>query len=397
MISDYTFLILNILQIIILFILGMNTLYILIFSIAGHFKLTSRQATSDTFLKIAVLIPGYKEDAVIIDTVEEVLRQDYPKEGFDIVVIADSFKKETLDILKVLKVLLIEVSFEVSTKAKALNQAMSLLPDNNYNLAVVLDADNIPEKDFLRIINDAFNAGIFAIQCHRTAKNTNTSFAILDAISEEINNHIFRKGHCILGLSSSLIGSGMAFDYSYFKNLMKDVKAVGGFDKEIELTILREGRRIQYLENAFIYDEKVQVSEVFIKQRRRWLSAQLHYSRYISDSFLQLVSKGNIDFFDKALQMLLLPRILILGLLPIITFFSLLFNPVVYTIAWAGLLLLCIVALLLAVPRKMYNFKTLSAIMDLPKGFILMIFSLMSSKGANKRFIHTEHTAKKSK
>jgi hypothetical protein len=56
-------------------------------------------------------------------------------------------------------------------------------------------------------------------------KNTNNSWAILDAISEEINNNIFRKGHRVLGLSSAIIGSGMAFRYNYFKTLMSTVTA----------------------------------------------------------------------------------------------------------------------------------------------------------------------------
>jgi len=393
-IFTFIFLILNIIQFALFCILAANTLYIFIFSIAGLFRLTNHNPKNYKLNKIALFIPGYKEDAVIIDTVENALKQDYLKEAFDIIVIADSFKKVTLDLLKGLPVQVIEVSFDVSTKSKALNTAMSYLPDNYYDIALILDADNILEQGFLSKINDTFNAGFFAVQGHRAAKNTNTSFAVLDAISEEINNHIFRKGHRILGLSSGLIGSGMAFYYSYFKDLMKNVKAVGGFDKEIELKMLREGKKIQYLENPLIFDEKVQVPEVFVKQRRRWLSAQLHYSIYFWESLRYLILKGNIDFFDKALQMVLLPRILILGLLPIITFFSLLFNPVVYTLAWAGLLLLCIVALLLAVPRKMYNLITLSAIIDLPKGFLLMSFSLLSSKGANKRFIHTQHSNK---
>ena len=82
--------------------------------------------------------------------------------------------------------------------------------------------------------------------------------AVLDAISEEINNHIFRKGHRVLGLSSAIIGSGMAFRYNYFKNLMLTVTAVGGFDKEIELKMLKEGRTIEYLDDAVVLDEKVQ-------------------------------------------------------------------------------------------------------------------------------------------
>jgi len=395
MIFEFLLLILNIIQIVLFFILAVNILYIFIFSIAGLFRLIYHTSKNQKFHKIAVFIPGYKEDAVIIETAKEALKQNYFKDAYDLIVIADSFKNETLTILKSLPIKLIEVSFDVSTKSKALNMAMSHLPDHYYDIALILDADNILEQDFLIKINETFNAGFFAVQGHRVAKNNNTSFAILDAISEEINNHIFRKGHRILGLSSGLIGSGMAFEYSYFKNLMKNVTAIGGFDKEIELTMLREGKKIQYLDNALIYDEKVQVPEVFVKQRRRWLSAQLYYSKYFFKSIKYLFLKGNVDFFDKAFQMILLPRILLLGLLPIITLFSLLFNPVMYSMVWVCLLLLCIIALLLAVPRNMYNLKTFGAILNLPKGFLLMLFSLSSIKGANKRFIHTEHSAKK--
>ena len=77
-------------------------------------------------------------------------------------------------------------------------------------------------------------------QGHRIAKNVNNSFAILDAISEEINNLIFRKAHRVVGLSSALIGSGMAFDYKIFKKEMKDIKAIGGFDKELEMNFLQK-------------------------------------------------------------------------------------------------------------------------------------------------------------
>ena len=50
-------------------------------------------------------------------------------------------------------------------------------------------------NNFLKKINAAFAHGYVAVQGHRTAKNMNTSWAILDAVSEEINNNIFRKGH----------------------------------------------------------------------------------------------------------------------------------------------------------------------------------------------------------
>ena len=89
---------------------------------------------------------------------------------------------------------LVEVSFEKSTKSKALNAAMAVL-DDDYDIALVLDADNIMESDFISKIDKAFANGAVVVQGHRVAKNLNTSLAVLDAISEEVNNHIFRKGH----------------------------------------------------------------------------------------------------------------------------------------------------------------------------------------------------------
>jgi cellulose synthase/poly-beta-1,6-N-acetylglucosamine synthase-like glycosyltransferase len=382
-----------IVEVILFFYLAFGTVYIFLFSMAGLFWYKQRKPSEKTPLRIAVLIPGYKEDAVILEAASDAMKQDYPRESYDVVVIADSFKPETIASLRSIPVTVIEVSFEVSTKSKALNKAMSELPDNRYDIALVLDADNMMGPTFLAQVSNAFNAGCFAVQGHRVAKNTNTSFAILDAVSEEINNHIFRKGHRVLGLSSSLIGSGMAFRYPYFKELMKDIKAIGGFDKEIELTMLKAGKKIEYMEQAYIYDEKVQVTGVFIKQRRRWLSAQLHYSSYFFESLKHLILKGNTDFFDKALQMLLPPRIVLLGLLPVIFLLSLFLNPLTHIAAWLALLVMCVLAILFAIPGNLYNMRTLKAVLDLPKGFLLMLFSLFSTKGANKRFIHTEHTA----
>ncbi|MGK0455618.1 MAG: cellulose synthase/poly-beta-1,6-N-acetylglucosamine synthase-like glycosyltransferase, partial [Paraglaciecola sp.] len=303
----------NITQIILLILLGLATLYIFIFSIASLFYKQKTYSDNGNMKTIAVLIPGYKEDEVIVEVAKLALKQEYSKQLYDVVIIADSFKDSTLNTLKTLPIKLIEVSFDKSTKSKALNKAMTSLV-RDYDIAVVLDADNVMAFDFLKKINAAFEHDFIAVQGHRTAKNKNNSWAILDAISEEINNNIFRKGHRVLGLSSAIIGSGMAFRYSYFKALMSTVTAVGGFDKEIELKMLKEGRTIMYLEDAMVFDEKIQKPEVFGNQRRRWLSAQFHYFRiYFLNALKDLILKGNVDYFDKAIQFIQPPRILLLG------------------------------------------------------------------------------------
>ena len=376
----------------------MSTLYIFLFSFLGIFYHQKPTVKASINRKIAVLIPGYKEDEVIIEVASEALQQDYPHDAYDVVIIADSFQPETLKKLSELPIKVIEVAFELSTKSKALNKAMEQLGDN-YDIAVVLDADNVMNQDFLTKINCAFEQNCLAVQGHRTAKNMNTSLALLDAVSEEINNHIFRKGHRVLGLSSAIIGSGMAFKYSFFKNLMCQVTAVGGFDKEIELKMLKAGHKIMYLDDALVFDEKVQKSEVFSNQRRRWLSAQMHYFRkdFLAAS-KDLLLKGNLDYFDKALQFIQPPRILLLGsvfLFGAVFLVSNFFieNCLCYSIGWIAIMVSCLLSFLFSVPSSFYNFKTLGALSSLPKGMVLMLVSLLKIKGANKKFIHTEHTS----
>ncbi len=388
----------QVLQIILLVLLGLATLYIFIFSTAGLFYKQRKYPTAEKLNKIAVLIPGYQEDEVILEVAKSALEQDYPKDLFDVVIIADSFQANTLEGLKALPVKLIEVSFEKSTKSKALNKGMAALTDN-YEIAVVLDADNLMAKDFLQKINAAFAEGYIAIQGHRTAKNMNNSWAVLDAISEEINNNIFRKGHRVLGLSSAIIGSGMAFKYDYFKSLMSTVTAVGGFDKEIELKMLSEGHTIVYLNDAIVYDEKVQKADVFGNQRRRWLSAQFHYFRKDFLSALKaLLIKGNVDYFDKAIQFIQPPRILLLGAVLLLGIGFIVTNYLFYTdimltSSWLIVLAACILSFLFSVPRSFYTAKTMRAILSLPRGMFMMLLSLLRIKGANKKFIHTKHTA----
>lgn len=373
--------------------LAINVLYIFLFSLFGKWGGgLSYDLLAKNKSKIAVFIPGYKEDAVIVDTAKNALQQNYPSSLYRVIVIADSFSEQTLEALKVLPIDVIVVSFEKSTKSKALNRAMREI-EKHFDIAVVLDADNIMEKDFLKKVDGAMESGYTILQAHRTAKNKETSMALLDALSEEINNQIFRKGHQALGLSSALIGSGMAFNYDEFKDWMSRINAISGFDKELEMLILSEGRRMYYLHNALVYDEKVSKSEVFDKQRTRWLAAQVHYAKKgILPALKALITNGNLDFFNKVLQFWMLPRILMLGILtialPIDVF---LFGD------WkiAGLWGLNALGLLLAIPSELWGKSLWRAITSLPASFYRMIKASLNIGEAKDKFLHTPHETTK--
>lgn len=338
-------------------------------------------------------MPAYKEDAVILLTAKQALLQQYPSHRYDVYVIADSLQDATITDLKKLPLQVIQVSFDVSTKAKALNEAFRQI-NRPYDLAVILDADNVMMPDFLDKVNKAAVSGCYAIQGHRAAKNKNTGYAILDAISEEVNNHIMRKGQVAVGLSSAVIGSGMAFSYLYLKQVMSEIEAVGGFDKELEMTLIDDNHKITYLDDAIVLDEKVQQSEVFANQRTRWVAAQMIYLRKYWFKGLMNLLIGRVDYANKVMHYALVPKVILLGTIGFMALLNLLLPDAgPGFISWVLLGLAYVGSYAIAIPRAYWNKDLFYAIMSLPRTVLIMFGAMFKIKGANKRFIHTPHTA----
>lgn len=338
-----------------------------------------------------MLVPAYKEDGIILSTARNLLQQDYPADRYQVFIIADSFQPETIGALKQLPLTVLEVSFDKSTKTKSLNEAFGRIAAP-FDIALVCDADNMLASDFLQRMNAAFGAGARAVQGRRVAKNLDTSFAILDACSEAINNHIFRKGAYSMGLSSAVIGSGMGFEYEGLKRILGQIRAVGGFDKILQLSIVSEGIRIHYLEDALVFDEKVDSSQAFGQQRKRWVSSQFIYlRRFFGPAFGQLF-RGNLSYFNLAvLNNLVLPRAFLFVLLPLLTVAGF-FMGTGWGIAAAVLLVIYGSALLLGIPRAMYNRQLGLALLRLPKAIFVMVGTIFHIRRSNKTFIHTVHT-----
>ena len=384
-----------IIEIALLSYFGYVSLYSFVLSTAGLFYKTILPPEARRLRKVAVLIPAYKEDDVIPGVAAQALEQNYPSDYFDVVIIADSLKAETLKKLRALPIKVVEVSFEKSTKVKALNRAMAVIGDD-YECALVLDADNVMERDFIRKMNNLFEVGYRAIQARRDPKNENTSIALLDGLSETINNFIYRQGNVAMNLSASLNGSGMIFDYAVFKDTMFKMDSIGGFDRELELRLLQRGIQVYFARNIIVYDEKVANQQVFEHQRKRWISSHFHYlGKYFKEGWQQFF-KGNIAFFNSAvLRNIQLPRLLNLGLLTLIIIISLMFAAYlkISALVWIVLLALNIMAMVFAIPRRFYNRKMLVSILLVPRLFVKMFLLLFKLKGANKSFIHTPHGA----
>jgi len=371
--------------------MGVSVFYLFIFAFASLFKRKDKVGKAKKQYRYAVFFPAYKEDKVIQSSVSAFLKQVYPKELFDVVVISDQMTDETNEQLTQLGATVLKANYKDSSKAKALQLAVTTLDETKYDVAVIMDGDNMVDPDFLEQINNAYDGGCRAIQGHRMAKNRNTSTAVLDAISEEMNNSIFRKGHVKLGLSSALIGSGMAFNYHWFKeNIFK--ASTAGEDKELEALLHKQRIHIEYLQDAHVYDEKIPKDAAFYNQRRRWLAANYGILKQALPDLPKAILSGNWDYCDKIFQWMMLPRVILLGAIGLFALLITLYDWT-WSIKWWSLLLSLIITLCIAIPRYLANKDLARAIIKIPKLGFLMFLNLFRLRGVNKKFIHTDHEA----
>lgn len=353
------------------------------------------------FYSYLILYPAYNEDRVIVNSVQNFLAQYYPYDSFHVAVISDHMQPETNKKLATLPITLLLPVFDKSSKAKAMQYAMDHFQKSevrgqrseDFDYIVILDADNVVEPHFLEQLNTECAKGYKAIQCHRCAKNSDNDVAVLDGVSEEINNTIFRKAHNRIGLSSALIGSGMCFDYQWFKENVYKLSTVGE-DRELEAQLLLQKVFIKYEPDIHVFDEKVSSKDNFQKQRLRWMTAQ------IQSLFMQLphlpyaIKTGNIDYINKTIQQALIPRsMLVVGAFVwsiFMTIFSLSFSNYWYIKWWCLFLTICI-SLYLAIPKQLRSHTVFGKIFSVFTLVWRMVQNVPKINRKNNDFIHTQH------
>lgn len=375
-------------DILLFIIIATFTGYNLFFALASLLKRKKMKIDHANTQSFAVVFAAYKEDRVIIESVESFLKQDYPKDKYQVVVVSDHMEEETNRVLAQLPITLFIPDFQESMKHKSISYALDHL--EGFDRVIIMDADNITDPDFLTRINEATQT-VKVLQAHRTRKNENTSVAVWDGISEEINNTIFRKGRVNVGISSALIGSGMVFDFEWLKKYMHECKTFAE-DKELEAILAKENIFIDYSDDIYVYDEKTAKQDILIRQRSRWFHAQILAFSLIMKDFN--IRKINLSYIDKVIQWIPFPRtVRFLLIFLMILFWSVVSFPV--AIKWYCLLFIKIGTYLLAIPRKMYTRDFLMSITKLPSMMIALIRSYASSiyrvKKKDMSFNNTPH------
>ena len=397
--------IIHVIEILLWLLLAASGAYILFFALVSMLwkKKTSplaaylagrkeRQQAPD-YHSFLILYPAYNEDRVIVHSVHSFLGQYYPYAKFHVCVISDHMQPATNQQLAELPITLLQPVFEKSSKAKAMQYAIDHFQGKSQmqqcDYVVILDADNVVDSDFLDKLNGVCAKGYKAIQCHRCAKNSNNDIAVLDGVSEEINNTIFRKAHNRIGLSSALIGSGMCFDYKWFRENVYKLSTAGE-DRELEALLLKQKIYIHYEPEIHVFDEKVSNKDNFQKQRLRWMTAQIQSLITLLPYVPKAIITGNIDFIDKTIQQALIPRSMLIVLTFLMALIITLISPV-WSLKWWLLFLFICLSLYVSTPRKLRKHSVFGKIFSIPTLVWKMILNILKIDRKNTDFIHTTH------
>lgn len=269
--------------------------------------------------RFAIFIPAHNEEVVISGIVHNLKGINYPKELYDVFVVADNCTDGTADTAANAGAkVLVRFDDEDKGKGHALKWAFETVlfsrnKNYKYDAAVIFDADNLVAKDFLWEMNNKLCAGHKVVQGFIDSKNPNDSWITLAySVSFWSVNRLFQSARCFLGLSNEIGGTGFCMDVQVLKKMGWEATSLAE-DLEFTAKLVLNGFKVAWAPNAVIYDEKPLTLMQSWKQRRRWMQG---FADVCSRYFFVLLKKGikerDLAAIDCAIYTLQ-PYVLILG------------------------------------------------------------------------------------
>jgi len=226
--------------------------------------------------KFAAVICARNEQNVIGDLVSSLKQQNYPKELFDVYVLADNCTDNTAAVARKAGAICYERFNRIEVgKGYALDYFFKLIgadKDNSgYDGYIIFDADNIVDKNFVMEMNKVYDKGYKVSTCYRNSKNFGegwiaTSYGIWFLRESRFLNASRMK----LGTTCHVGGTG-------FMIADEVVKQNGGWpfnllteDIQFSADCTAKGIKIGYCDKAVIYDEQPTTLKQSWNQRMRW-------------------------------------------------------------------------------------------------------------------------------
>ncbi len=301
---------------------GAVSTYQTLISCGGLFR-KKEAVTHEPKKTFAVLVAAHNESAVIAPLIENLKKLDYPREMFDIFVICDNCTDNTADIVRANGAFACE-RHDTSKRGKGFGIEWMLenlwaMP-RQYDAVVMFDADNLVEKNFLRVMNDRLCKGARVIQGYLDTKNPFDSWITLSyAVTYWFTNRMWQLARHNLGLPNTLGGTGLCVESKLLKEMGWGATSLTE-DLEFATRCIERGIYPTWAHDTKVYDEKPIDLRASMRQRLRWM--QGHYDvagRYIGPVLKSGFKSMRLGMFDAAFYLFQPMYVLI------VTFMSLLF------------------------------------------------------------------------
>ena len=296
-------------------------LFTLYFFVIGFFGMWRKR--EEKFLtpekKFAVIVAAHNESAVIAPLIKNLLSLKYPRELYDVYVIADNCHDNTAEIAeKAGAIVCVRVDNEKKSKGFALEWMFERIFEMEksgkvYDAVVIFDADNLVHPNFLIEMNNRLMKGDKIIQGFLDAKNPyDTWVSGTFAIAFWVIDHVSHLAKTNIGLSAVLGGTGMCITVDVLK---KNGWRATCLTEDMEFTMksLAEGLKTTWAHDAVVYDEKPLTFKQSWTQRKRWAQGQFDVAhRFIPKLIVEGWRRKDIRIWDGCIY-LLQPHFLMLS------------------------------------------------------------------------------------
>ena len=248
-------------------------IYELAISLCALIKFKEKPLLKKKNHKFMAIIPAHNEETVIANLVESLKNQDYDKDLYDIYVIADNCTDNTAKYAKEAGAIVYKRFDETKkTKGYALNWFLKQKIEENadYDAFLVFDADNIVDKNFIKVMNRKLCQGEEVVQGYKDIKNPAESWVSAGyAFFYWTMHRFYHLARYNVGLSPLLNGTGFMVKFDLVKENGWDTKTLTE-DIEFSLKQIIKGKKLGWATDAIVYDEQPTSFKQSWSQRSRW-------------------------------------------------------------------------------------------------------------------------------
>lgn len=313
--------IIKMLNILILIIINIYNLYFLLTSSFYFIKNKKINKKSNKQNNFTILIPARNEEMVIANLINSLNKQNYNKNKYNIYVVINNTTDNTEKEAKKYGANIINCKNKINNKGDALKEAFDTLKDEKTDAYIILDADNIVNKQFLYEMNKSLNSGYKAAKSKMDIKGNEKNWVSNSyAIYFYIQNILFNEARNNIGLSSAVNGTGLMIKKQIIDKYGFEVKTITE-DIEFMAICSLNDIKIDYVKKAICYTEHPSNFKVSYIQRKRWTKGIYSgFKIYATNLTKHFFKNGNIPSLD-ILLIYSLPIIQLLAIISMILTF----------------------------------------------------------------------------